>query len=139
MPGGSATVADSGAVIERDSPANPKGDASEPGRTASEPAGSPVVPVLNHGSSAWSGAGTGPGIDGVEENSGRASSRNENAGNAEEATGPKAPGTAGAGGCAKSIAGGSDFESIADASGVDASAAGRCSAVTNSMMGFASG
>jgi hypothetical protein len=44
-------------------------------------------------------AGTGPGKVAGFENNGRASSRNENAGIAEESTTPKAPGTAGAGGC----------------------------------------
>jgi hypothetical protein len=42
--------------------------------------------------------GTGPGMDGGVENSGRASSRKENVGIAEESTTPNTPGAAGAGG-----------------------------------------
>ena len=45
-------------------------------------------------------AGAGPGMDGGEEKSGRASSMNENVGTAEESTAPNAPGMAGAGGWA---------------------------------------
>jgi hypothetical protein len=43
--------------------------------------------------------GTGPGIAGEVEKSGRASSRKEKAGIAEESTAPNSPGTVGAGGC----------------------------------------
>ena len=48
--------------------------------------------------SAAPAAGTGPGTVGGVENSGRASSRKEKAGIAEESTTPNAPGIAGAGG-----------------------------------------
>ena len=48
-------------------------------------------------------AGTGPGIEGGVENSGRASSRNEKAGTGEESSMSNVPGAAGAGGCGEVV------------------------------------
>ena len=76
--------------------------------------------------------GTGPGIDGGSENKGRDSSRNENAGTADESANPKLAGTVGEEGCddwANSGGETSASENGNDAVGV--------SAGTNSVIGFA--
>jgi hypothetical protein len=61
-----------------------------------------VVSASFHGNSVFDEAGTGPGIDGGDENNGRNSSRKEKLGTADESAKPNALGIVGDGGCVKS-------------------------------------